>query len=135
MTALHPQSDGQTERTNQTLLDYFAKLAKENKSSWNDQLPYALAAYRSAVHRVTGETSNRLMLGREVSTPLSLLACSVPGVEASIPWVDYFHGRFSEAHCLVVGVIQANHRADRSCTDRCQKGYRFGFTSQKRVSG
>ena len=82
-TALHPQSDGQTERANRTLLDLLAKLVKENESSWDEQLPYALAAYRSSVHRVTGETPNRLMLGREVGTPLSLLACSPPGVEAN----------------------------------------------------
>ena len=124
-TALHPQSDGQTERANRTLLDLLAKLVKENESSWDEQLPYALAAYRSSVHRVTGETPNRLMLGREVGTPLSLHACSPPGVEASVPWVDDFHRRFSETHRLVVGATQASHRADRSYTDRRQKGYRF----------
>ena len=74
-TSLQPQSDGQTERANRTFLDLLAKLVNENESSWDEQLPYALAAYRSSIHRVTGETPNRLMLGREVDTPLSLLAC------------------------------------------------------------
>ena len=129
-TALHPQSDGQTERANRTFLDLLAKLVKENERSWDEQLPYALAAYRSSVHRVTGETLNRLMLGREVGTPLSLLACSAPGVEASVPLVDDLHRRFSETHRLVVGVTQESHRADRSYTNRRQKGYRFEVGDQ-----
>ena len=129
-TALHPQSDGQTERANRTLLDLLAKLVKENESSWDEQLPYALVAYRSSVHRVTEETPNRLMLGREVGTPLSLLACPAPGIEARVPWVDNLHRRFSETHRLVVGITQASHRADRSHTDRCQKGYIFEVRDQ-----
>ena len=130
LTTLHPLSDGQTERANRTLLDLLPKLVKENKSSWDEQLPYALAAYRSSVHRVTGETPNRLMLEREVGTPLSLLACPAPGVEASVPWVDDLHRRFSETHRLVVGVSQASHGADRFYTDRRQKGYRFEVGDQ-----
>ena len=129
-TALHSQSDGQTERTNRTLLDLLAKLVKENESSWDEQLPYALAAYRSSIHRVTGETPNRLMLGREMGTPLSLLACPAPGVKASEPWVDDLYRRFSETHRLVASVTQASHRADRSYTDRRQKGYRFEVGDQ-----
>ena len=129
-TMLHPQSDGQIERANRTLLDLLAKLVKGNESSWDEKLPYALAAYRSSVHRVTGETPNRLMLGREVGTPLSLLTCPPPGVEASVPWVDGLHRRFSKTHRLVVGVTQVSHRADRSYTDRRQKGYRFEVGDQ-----
>ena len=93
-------------------------------------MPYARAAYRNSVYRVTGKTPNRLMLGREVGTPLSLLACLAPGVKASVPWVDDLHRRFSETHRFVVGATQASHRADRSYTDRRQKGYRFEVVDQ-----
>ena len=61
-TALHPQSDGQTERMNRTLLDLLTKLAKDNPKEWDRKLQYAMAAYRSSVHSTTGETPNRLML-------------------------------------------------------------------------
>ena len=70
------------------------------------------------------------MLGREVGTPLSLLACSPPGVEASVPWADDLHRRFSDSHRLVVGATQASHRAVRSYTYRRQKGNRFEVGDQ-----
>ena len=44
---------------------------------WDVLLPYAMAAYRSFAHDTTDKTPNRLMLGREVATPATLLA-SVP---------------------------------------------------------
>ena len=83
-TAFHPQSDGQTERQNRTVIDILAKLARENPSEWDEQLCYALSAYRSSVHSVTDETPNRLMLGREVATSITLLAGS-PNEEQTCP--------------------------------------------------
>ena len=49
-------------------------LVATRKEEWDLCLPIALSLYRSSVHRVTGETPNRLMLGREVKTPVTLLA-------------------------------------------------------------
>ena len=64
ITAFHSQFYGQTERQNRTVIDVLAKLARENPCEWDKQLCYALAAYCSSAHSVTGETLNRLMLGR-----------------------------------------------------------------------
>ena len=61
-TPLHPQSDGQTEQANKTILDLLAKLVATRKEEWDLCLPIALNLYRSSVHSVTGETPNRLML-------------------------------------------------------------------------
>lgn len=124
-TALHPQSDGQTERANRTLQDMLAKLAHENPQDWDQKLPYALAAYRSSVHRVTGETPNRLMLGREVCTPLTLLAPPTPGQVNTNQWVEQLHENFRDTHELVVEVTKASHRAEAPRADRRQKGFTF----------
>ena len=121
-TALHLQSDGQTVRANRMLLNLLAKLVKENESSWGKQLPYALAAYRSSVHKVTGETPNCLMLGHEVGTPSSLLAYPAPGDEARVPWVDDLHRYFAKTHSLVVGATQASHRAEMLLYRQTSKG-------------
>ena len=40
-TAYHPQTDGQTERTNQVLEDMLRACAIQHGSSWNKSLPYA----------------------------------------------------------------------------------------------
>ena len=47
-----------------------------------------MAAYRSTVHCATGESSNRLMFGREVITPTSLLAPGVPEKNEVNDWIE-----------------------------------------------
>jgi hypothetical protein len=124
-TPLHPQGDGQCERANRTLLDVVAKLARENPRDWDEQLPYAMAAYRSSVHRVTGETPNRLMFGRETTTPVTLLAPPAPAAVQQNDWVNSLHQRFRETHQLVVDNTQASQRVTKTYADRRQKNLIF----------
>ena len=73
-TAFHPQSDGQTERMNRTLLQMLKTTADDNPATWPQRLPTVMAAYRMAVHKTTGMTPNMAMLGREVMLSAALLA-------------------------------------------------------------
>jgi hypothetical protein len=129
-TPLHPQSDGQTERMNRTLLDVLAKLAREHRTNWDKYLCFAMAAYRSSVHTTTNETPNRLMLGRETMTPASLLAPSPPDAPERTPWVDALHQKFQDTYELVVTTTKAAQRTGKACVDRRQKGYRFNEGDQ-----
>jgi transposase InsO family protein len=124
-TPLHPQSDGQTERMNRTLLDVLAKLARDNSRDWDEKLCFAMASYRSSVHRMTGETPNRLMLGREVATPTTLLAPPPPDQEPRVEWVEQLHERFRDTHARVVEATKANQRAVKSYADRRQRDLYF----------
>jgi len=45
-TPFHPQSDGQTERMNRTLLQMLRCTADENPENWPHRLPTVMAAYR-----------------------------------------------------------------------------------------
>ena len=122
-TAFNPQSDGQTESQNRIVSDVLGKLAKENPWEWDKQLCYAIAAYRSSVHSVTDETPNRLMLGREVATPVTLLADS-PNTEQAVPWVADLRRKF-EDNRLVVETTKAAQRSTKVYTDQRQKGLNF----------
>ena len=124
-TPLHPQSDGQTERANKTILDLLAKLVATRKEEWDLCLPIALSLYRSSVHSVTGETPNRLMLGREVRTPVTLLAPLPPGQEYETDWGRDFHARFGDMHQLVTEVTKQKHRAEAPRHDRRCKNLTF----------
>jgi hypothetical protein len=124
-TPFHPQSDGQTERLNRTLEDILAKLCAEHSADWDEMLPFALAAYRSSVHSTTGETPNRMMLGREVITPLTLLAPSPPLQEEKDPWVDTMHQRFRDTHAIVQEYIRTSQRTTKSYVDRRSKNFLF----------
>lgn len=47
-TAFHPQTDGQTERLNQTLEQYLRSYVNHQQSNWVEMLPLAQFAYNSA---------------------------------------------------------------------------------------
>lgn len=47
-TAFHPQTDGQTERTNQTLEQFLRIYCNYQQSNWSDLLAFAAFAYNSA---------------------------------------------------------------------------------------
>jgi transposase InsO family protein len=46
-SAYHPQTDGQTERTNQILEDMLRACALKHRSSWDKSLPYTEFAYNN----------------------------------------------------------------------------------------
>jgi len=55
-TAFHPQTDGQTERTNQTLEQYLRCYVKYPQNDWVQLLPLAQFAYNSAFNESTKKT-------------------------------------------------------------------------------
>jgi len=62
-TAFHPQTDGQTERQNQTLETNLRIFCNENQDNWAQLLPLAEFAYNNSIHSVTQETPFYLMYG------------------------------------------------------------------------
>ena len=53
-TAYHPQTDGQTERVNQTLEQYIRMYCAYQQDDWHEWLPLAEFAYNNADHTSTG---------------------------------------------------------------------------------
>ncbi|KAL9957276.1 hypothetical protein ACROYT_G038892 [Oculina patagonica] len=86
-TPLHPQSDGQVERFNRTLVEMLRGKINEDQKDWDLQLPACMMAYRSAVHESTGVSPNLLMLGRELEVPLDAITEAPP--DASPLKMDY----------------------------------------------
>jgi hypothetical protein len=52
-TAFHPQTDGQTERLNQTMEQYLRSYVNEKQDNWVELLPMAQFAYNSATAETT----------------------------------------------------------------------------------
>jgi hypothetical protein len=69
-SAYHPQTDGQTERTNQVLEDMFRACALKYGKSWHKSLPYAEFSdnnsYQASLKMAPFEALN----GRKCRTPL-----------------------------------------------------------------
>ena len=64
--AFHPQTDGQAERTIQTLEDMFRACALEFKGSWDDHLPLIEFAYNNSFHSSIGMAPFEAIYGRKI---------------------------------------------------------------------
>ena len=68
-TAYHPQTDGQTERTNQTLEDMLRACVLEYGGSWDKHLPLVEFAYNNTTHASIRAAPYELLYGRKCRTP------------------------------------------------------------------
>ena len=69
-TAYHPQTDGQSERTIQTLEDMLRACVIDFKGNWDDHLPLVEFAYNNSCHASIGMPPYEALYGRKCRTPL-----------------------------------------------------------------
>jgi hypothetical protein len=69
-SAYHPQTDGQTERTNQVLEDMLRACALQHGSSWDKSLPYAEFSYNNSYQASLKMSPFKALYGRKCRTPL-----------------------------------------------------------------
>ena len=87
-TAFHPQTDGQTEVTNQSLGNLLRCLVQENTATWDELLPRAEFAYNASSHRATGYSPFQVNTGRNPNLPINLVP--LPSLKASsMEAIDY----------------------------------------------
>ncbi|VFQ68922.1 unnamed protein product [Cuscuta campestris] len=65
----YPQTNGQVENTNRTIMDGLKKKIMECKSAWVEEVPYILWTYRTTPRKATGETPFSLSYGFEARAP------------------------------------------------------------------
>ena len=70
--AYHPQTNGAVERVNKTLKGILAPYLNRTTNDWDECLPYAVFAYRQAVHFSTGYSPYYLLYGRDPMMPEDL---------------------------------------------------------------
>ena len=64
--AYHPQTDGQTERTNQELEQYLRMYVNHRQNNWSEWLATAEFAFNNKVHTVTKTSLFQVNYGREL---------------------------------------------------------------------
>ncbi|KAJ6436038.1 hypothetical protein O9K51_11434 [Purpureocillium lavendulum] len=62
-TAFHPQTDGQTERINQTIEQYLRTFCNKEQSDWMDKLPLAEFAYNTSHHDTVKAAPAEVLMG------------------------------------------------------------------------
>uniref|UniRef100_A0A2N9I550 Uncharacterized protein n=1 Tax=Fagus sylvatica TaxID=28930 RepID=A0A2N9I550_FAGSY len=68
----YPQSNGQAEASNKTVLDRIKKRLEDAKGRWVEELPNVLWTFRTTPRRSTGETPFSLAYGSEAVIPLEI---------------------------------------------------------------
>lgn len=68
-SAYHPQTNGMTERFNNTILQGLRKLCADARSNWDMAIGPVLFAYRNSVHAATGYEPALLLYGQPLVTP------------------------------------------------------------------
>jgi hypothetical protein len=69
-SAYHPQTDGQTEKTNQILEDMLRACALKYRKSWDKSPPYAEFSYNNSYQASIKMTPYEALYGRQCRTPL-----------------------------------------------------------------
>ena len=75
-TLAYPQSNGQAEAVNKTILNRLKRRLDGAKGRWAEELPNVLWAYRTTPRSSTGETLFSLTYGAEAVIPTEVRLCS-----------------------------------------------------------
>lgn len=70
-TAYHPQTDGQTERTIQTLEDILRECAIDFGGNWDTHLPLVEFSYNNSYHASIKMAPFKSLYGRKCRSPIS----------------------------------------------------------------
>ena len=125
-TPWRPCSNGLVENFNKTLGGMLRQMTSKHQRDWDQHIELATMAYRSTVHESTGQTPNRMMLGRELPMPSHLLV-EAPGAEASeggnnkLPFTEELEGRLQEAHEIAREQSKQSHKHQKRQYDRKAK--------------
>jgi len=124
-TAFHPESDGQTERLNQTLEIMLRHYVDERPSAWTKYLPIVEFPYNSTKHSATDRSLFSLVSGKDPDSPLTLtlsLGSKETQVEASASLLKSLYAAWAHAkECLSFALTQQakfsnEHRSPRLFT-------------------
>ena len=125
-TAYRPQTNGQAERTNRTLLNAIRCFVDSRQDDWDLYLPQITAAIRSAVNRNTGFSANKLMLGREINTPAELMFPGAPKNQIPVEkFVESLEEAMLKAHDVARKTLKVELKRQKCHYDLNQRSTSF----------
>ena len=69
-SSFHPQTDGQSEEANSTVMDLLKCYVSKHKSKWEQYLPLVEYAYNNTVHSSTGKAPFEIVEGDKKVPPI-----------------------------------------------------------------
>ena len=117
--AYNAKSDGMVERFNRAFVAILSMFVDENRSDWDDHLPYVMAPYSATQHKSTGLTPNLLMLNREIDCPLDLMVGLPPGtIECPIKYLEWVKNAVRNAFEFAYGQLKVAATRQKQYYDR-----------------
>ena len=118
-TAYHPQTDGQTERSNRTLEDMLRAFVSPSQDDWDLKLPCCEFAVNNAWNAATGSTPFFLSQGSHPRSPVSAdIICRLPAAEA-------FEGRVNDAIARARDHLHAASARMKASADQKRRDLNF----------
>jgi transposase InsO family protein len=124
-TPYHPQSNGQTERMNSTLLSMLGTLEYEKKKRWKEYLQPMIHAYNCTRHETTGYSPFELMFGRAPRLPVDIKYGLQNVEEGEKPYHEYIRDlkkKMTEVYEIARNNIEKAQRRSKARYDRKVKG-------------
>jgi hypothetical protein len=121
-TSFHPQTDGQTERANQTMEQVLRSYVSYDQSDWDDYLPLVEFAINNSVAASTGETPYFTNYGFHPRIPSSVEGADP---EARSPLAIDFHVRLIQLQAEVRKRILEAQERQRKFADEKRSDYTF----------
>jgi len=109
-TAFHPQTDGQTERTNQSVEHYLRCFVDYLQTDWSTLLDSAEFAYNNARHSATSQSPFFTSYGFHPLSPLDQSADN-SSLRSSVPDAKQLAARLLESHQIAKSACR-RRRAD-----------------------
>jgi hypothetical protein len=136
-SSYHPQTNGVTERFNQTLTSMLTHYTNQNQTNWDQYLPYVLFAYRTSAHSTTSYSPFYLLYGREAAYPLDQLISETRSLnvetwcasEEARRYVTELLTKLNEAHTIVkqkAVEIQTNREQQNKAIENRMPFYQVG---------
>jgi len=112
-TAFHPQSDGQTERTNQTIEHYIRAFGDHQQSDWSTLLPLAEFAYNNSFHSAIGMSPFFATYGYHPTATLNSATASIQlnsTTPSTIPNASKYTSTLTAIHKTASDLIAIAHK-------------------------
>jgi hypothetical protein len=119
-SAYHPQTDGQSERTIQSLEDLLRACVLEHKGSWDEFLPLIEFTYNNSFHSSIGMAPYEALYGRKCRTPL----CWYEAGENKILGSDFVH-QTTEQVKFIREKMKAAQDRQKSYSDKRRRPLEF----------
>ena len=112
-TPYHPQTNGQVERMNQTILSMLRCLPGQQKSNWRHHVNKVVHAYNSTKNSATGYSPYFLLFGRSPRLPIDILIPTENHIQQSHPdYVNKWRDQMQQAYQLAKEKSDKRKRRD-----------------------